>query len=73
MVTLPPEILNRLKGKFQLDILFVDLSQDDELIDMIDPILASDDKNMDGFIDYMEFVQAQQASLGPNKAQVAPV
>ena len=54
-----------------LAILFVDLSQDDELIDMIDPILASDDKNMDGFIDYMEFVQAQQASLGPNK--VSPV
>jgi hypothetical protein len=33
--------------------------KDDELINMIDPILANDDKNNDGYIDYMEFVQAQ--------------
>ena len=41
---------------------------DDELVNMIDPILASDDKNRDGFIDYPEFVQAQQAAQA--KAQV---
>ena len=29
---------------------------------MIDPILGSDDKNRDGYIDYPEFVQAQQAA-----------
>ena len=33
--------------------------KDDELSNMIDPILANDDKNNDGYIDYMEFVQAQ--------------
>ena len=27
---------------------------------MIDPILESDDKNKDGFIDYPEFIAAQQ-------------
>lgn len=36
--------------------------KDEELVNMIDPILASDDKNHDGFIDYPEFVQAQQAA-----------
>ncbi|CAL1270727.1 unnamed protein product [Larinioides sclopetarius] len=30
-----------------------------ELALMIDPILSSDDRNMDGFIDYPEFVAAQ--------------
>ena len=29
---------------------------------MIDPILATDDKNGDGYIDYKEFVLAQQAA-----------
>ncbi len=29
---------------------------------MIDPILDQDDKNKDGFIDYPEFIQAQQAT-----------
>jgi len=29
---------------------------------MIDPILNNDDKNVDGFIDYGEFVQAQAAA-----------
>ena len=42
--------------------------KDDELVNMIDPILASDDKNKDGYIDYPEFVQAQQANQA--KAQV---
>jgi hypothetical protein len=36
--------------------------KDDELVNMIDPILATDDKNHDGFIDYPEFVMAQQAA-----------
>lgn len=33
---------------------------DDELTNMIDPILDQDDRNRDGFIDYPEFVQAQR-------------
>merc|ERR1719384_2227804 len=36
--------------------------KDDELVSMIDPILATDDKNQDGYIDYSEFVIAQQAA-----------
>ena len=36
--------------------------KDDELVAMIDPILATDDKNKDGYIDYSEFVIAQQAA-----------
>lgn len=36
--------------------------KDDELVNMIDPILATDDKNQDGYIDYPEFVLAQQAA-----------
>jgi len=36
--------------------------KDDELVNMIDPILDSDDRNKDGFIDYPEFVAAQQAA-----------
>lgn len=35
---------------------------DAELLAMIDPILDQDDKNKDGFIDYPEFIQAQQAT-----------
>lgn len=38
---------------------------DAELVAMIDPILEQDDKNKDGFIDYPEFIQAQQASANP--------
>merc|ERR1712203_906788 len=33
---------------------------DEELKNMIDPILDSDDKNKDGFIDYPEFIARQQ-------------
>ncbi|GIY24599.1 uncharacterized protein CDAR_380921 [Caerostris darwini] len=33
----------------------------EELALMIDPILSSDDKNLDGFIDYPEFVTAQKS------------
>jgi hypothetical protein len=48
-------------SSIKLLILIVLDKQDDELISMIDPILAADDKNKDGYIDYSEFVQAQQA------------
>lgn len=33
---------------------------DDELLQLIDPILRTDDTSNDGFIDYPEFVRAQQ-------------
>ena len=36
---------------------------------MIDPILDSDDKNKDGFIDYPEFIAAQQAAAAANEKQ----
>ena len=36
---------------------------DKELEDMIDPILVTDDRNKDGFIDYYEFVAAQNAQV----------
>lgn len=39
---------------------------DEELVQLIDPILAMDDGNSDGFIDYPEFVRAQ------NKAASKP-
>ena len=38
--------------------------KDDELVQLIDPILNMDDGNSDGFIDYPEFVQAQQKASG---------
>ena len=34
--------------------------KDDELVNLIDPILTMDDNNKDGYIDYPEFVRAQQ-------------
>ncbi|XP_034838946.1 lymphotoxin beta receptor inhibitor isoform X1 [Maniola hyperantus] len=34
--------------------------KDDELTNLIDPILNMDDHNRDGFIDYPEFIKAQQ-------------
>jgi hypothetical protein len=40
--------------------------KDDELRNMIDPIMEADDRNRDGFIDYPEFIAAQ------NAAQAAP-
>ncbi|EEB16758.1 mcfdp2, putative [Pediculus humanus corporis] len=36
------------------------LFKDEELISLIDPILAMDDTNKDGYIDYPEFIKAQQ-------------
>lgn len=41
--------------------------KDDELVQLIDPILNMDDGNNDGFIDYPEFVQAQQKAAGGNR------
>ena len=35
------------------------LFPDEELIQLIDPILKMDDNNQDGYIDYAEFVRAQ--------------
>lgn len=39
---------------------------DEELNTLIDPILGSDDLNKDGFIDYPEFIRAQQKSAAAN-------
>ncbi|KAA0187951.1 hypothetical protein HAZT_HAZT009689 [Hyalella azteca] len=36
------------------------LFSDEELVTMIDPILEQDDHNKDGYIDYTEFMAAQQ-------------
>lgn len=36
------------------------LFRDEELVTLIDPILSLDDINNDGYIDYPEFIQAQQ-------------
>jgi len=43
--------------------------KDDELVSMIDPILETDDKNKDGYIDYSEFVIAQQAAQASSAKQ----
>lgn len=40
---------------------------DDELNALIDPILQSDDLNHDGYIDYPEFIRAQQKSAANNQ------
>lgn len=39
---------------------------DEELNTLIDPILSSDDQNKDGYIDYPEFIRAQQKSAANN-------
>lgn len=36
------------------------LFKDEELVQLIDPILSMDDSNNDGYIDYPEFIRAQQ-------------
>jgi hypothetical protein len=41
---------------------------DEELNTLIDPILTSDDLNKDGFIDYPEFIRAQQKSAAANES-----
>ncbi|XP_044009088.1 transcription factor mef2A-like isoform X2 [Aphidius gifuensis] len=38
---------------------------DEELVNLIDPILNMDDNNKDGFIDYSEFILAQQKAAAP--------
>ncbi|XP_070494555.1 lymphotoxin beta receptor inhibitor-like isoform X2 [Chironomus tepperi] len=40
---------------------------DEELNTLIDPILSSDDLNKDGFIDYPEFIRAQQKAAASNQ------
>lgn len=42
---------------------------DEELVDLIDPILKMDDINNDGFIDYPEFVRAQQKAASNQQQQ----
>ncbi|XP_044256259.1 multiple coagulation factor deficiency protein 2 homolog [Tribolium madens] len=41
--------------------------KDEELVTLIDPILNVDDSNRDGYIDYPEFVRAQQKAAGQGK------
>lgn len=43
--------------------------RDEELVNLIDPILNIDDTNKDGYIDYPEFIRAQQKAAGQNKPQ----
>ncbi|KAK0095801.1 hypothetical protein PV326_007340 [Microctonus aethiopoides] len=40
------------------------LFQDEELTNLIDPILNTDDENKDGYIDYPEFIRAQKKAAG---------
>ncbi|RLU26964.1 hypothetical protein DMN91_000763 [Ooceraea biroi] len=47
---------NTESGGTQSDKLF----KDEELVQLIDPILGMDDANNDGYIDYPEFIRAQQ-------------
>lgn len=42
------------------------LFKDEELVQLIDPILSMDDTNNDGYIDYPEFIQAQQNAAAAN-------
>lgn len=42
---------------------------DDELVALIDPILTTDDISRDGYIDYPEFIRAQQKSSNNNQQQ----
>lgn len=44
--------------------------KDQELVDLIDPILKMDDLNSDGYIDYPEFIRAQQKASQTNNNQV---
>lgn len=43
--------------------------KDEELVNLIDPILNIDDSNRDGYIDYPEFIRAQQKAAGQTKPQ----
>ncbi|KAL5286456.1 MCFD2 family protein [Megaselia abdita] len=42
---------------------------DEELVALIDPILKMDDTSRDGFIDYPEFIKAQQKASAANQNQ----
>lgn len=42
---------------------------DEELQSLIDPILTTDDLSRDGFIDYPEFIRAQQKAAANKKQQ----
>lgn len=41
---------------------------DEELVNMIDPIMDQDDGNRDGYIDYPEFVMAQHKAAAASGA-----
>lgn len=43
--------------------------RDDELVNLIDPILNVDDANKDGYIDYPEFIKAQQKAAAASQKQ----
>ncbi|XP_066250922.1 multiple coagulation factor deficiency protein 2 homolog isoform X4 [Euwallacea similis] len=43
--------------------------KDEELINLIDPILNVDDGNKDGYIDYPEFIRAQQKAAAAGQKQ----
>lgn len=43
------------------------LFNDEELVQLIDPILNMDDTNNDGYIDYPEFIQAQQNAAASSR------
>lgn len=45
---------------------------DEELTNLIDPILNMDDVNGDGYIDYPEFVRAQQKAAAAAQAGKQP-
>ncbi|XP_066142043.1 multiple coagulation factor deficiency protein 2 homolog isoform X4 [Euwallacea fornicatus] len=46
--------------------------KDEELINLIDPILNVDDGNKDGYIDYPEFIRAQQKAAAAGQKQSQP-
>lgn len=41
--------------------------EDDELSSLVDQVLAEDDLNDDGYVDYYEFTHAQQMSTGEDE------
>lgn len=43
--------------------------KDEELVTLIDPILNMDDSDRDGYIDYPEFVRAQQKAAAAASAK----
>lgn len=42
---------------------------DDELVALIDPILKMDDTSRDGYIDYPEFIRAQEKAAANQQQQ----